>query len=82
MSDHDTFVVTSNQPCASIAPGSAVKYPALTYAYDLLLALLGDQSETVGPEPVASDEKEQFRAFTKYHRKRRDCPFPPEPDWA
>ena len=27
-------------------------------------------------------EAERIRAFAKYHRKRCDCPFPPEPDWV
>ena len=82
MPESDVFVATSNRPCAVIGFGSALNYPALTYGIDLLSALLGDQSETVSPSPDGGCEAEKLRAFTRYHRKRRDCPFPPEPDWA
>lgn len=81
MTDGDTFVLTSNRPCATASLEHALSYPALTFRFDVLRKLLGDPL-VVTPTNQPVDERERLRAFTKYQRMRRDCPFPPEPDWA
>ena len=80
--DHEVVQIrAANQPSPRAIEAQRMWVTSGTVLLEYMREALGEPLETVEvgrAEAVA----EGFRALTRLHRKSRDCPFPPEPDWA
>ena len=72
-----TVLISSQNSAGACLPDFVLTFPS-----GFLTAVLGGQLVTVSSEGEVGEERERLRELSTQDRLRRDCPFPPEPDWA